>query len=54
MMEIDTIPPTMPPARAPMLDLCTPIGEGVAVFDVVLCDIAVAVLDVAVFKVKLS
>ena len=57
MIEIDTVPPTTLPARAPTFEVC-PIGEGMAVFDVVLYDIAVfdivAVLNVAVFKVKLS
>ena len=55
-MDIDTIPPTIPPARVPTFELCTPIDEGVAVFNVVLFDMAVsdAVFDVAVFEMTLS
>jgi hypothetical protein len=51
MTEIATIPPEMPPARAPTFELCAPIGEGVAEFEVALFD--EAVFDVAVLKVEL-
>ena len=33
MMEIAAMPPTIPPAMAPALELCPPTGIGVAVFD---------------------
>ena len=36
----------MPPAMAPVVELCRPTGTGVAVFDA-------AVLDVAVFEIEL-
>ena len=40
------MPPTMPPAMAPALELCPATGIGVAVFDA-------AVLDAALFEVEL-
>ena len=55
MIEIAAIPPTTPPARPPKFERCTPIGEGVAVFDVALFDVTVfdvaTVCNVAVFHV---
>jgi hypothetical protein len=45
-MEIAAMPPMVPPAMAPALELCPPTGIGVAVCDA-------AVLDVALFVVEL-
>ena len=50
------MPPTMPPAMAPALDLCPLTGMGVAVFDATVLDAALfdtTVLDAALFLVEL-